>query len=148
MRPRYRLYPKKAAMPSAPGSAVGFATSLPTALSRSRVACKCIATNDNLRSHQLASAALREGPSLFVRIDHYKTLPLTPAEKEGLPERYRSMVKVHHVSYPAIDQPVTPTTMRWNQLIALSRSRFSNDNDASDLDYSITLATSDLICVT
>jgi uncharacterized protein len=111
---------------------------------------KCIEQKYAGRLDGLASAVRRKGPFLFVQIDRYETSPLSPDEKTIYQEIFGRpdwRVKAHHVSYPQIDQPVTSTTTRWNELIVRSVSRLPNDGDATELRYSITLATPALISV-
>lgn len=63
-----------------------------------------------------------------------------------------SAIFKHHFSYPRIDQPLTPTTTRWNELnvpfsAAMMRRVERSESGDDDLYYEITLATSRLISV-
>jgi uncharacterized protein YecT (DUF1311 family) len=113
---------------------------------------ECIGNNYSSRSGELESAVQRKGPFLFVRIDHYAAFPINPESAEGKEQENfgwgKEMGKLH-CSYPQIDQPITPTTTRWNELNVRSGSQrpCKPFNDDTDLDYLITLATSRLISV-
>jgi uncharacterized protein YecT (DUF1311 family) len=108
---------------------------------------ECIGENYHSRSRGLESAVQRKGPFLFVQIDHYAAVVATDPDCGN-----EKAIFKHHFSYPRIDQPLTPTTTRWNELnvpfsAAMMRRVERSDGGDDDLYYEITLATSRLISV-
>jgi len=105
----------------------------------------CLGAAYSERIRDLEQAAVSKGPFLFSRVDHYSVTDMGTASVVGDNGHAR-----HQLSYPRIDQPITPFTILWNQAAIQADSVSGCDSGKGDTwtGYSLGLVTSRLISVT
>lgn len=109
-------------------------------------AVHCLSKMYRQRIRDFRQIAIRKGPFLFNRVDHYGVSQL-----DRPVDGFDTDLVTHHSSTPRIDQPVTPITTRWNQINARPDNGSETDCGAGDgdtwLDYQIGFASAHLISI-